>query len=232
MGSTVEGDLYVADLATLVDDRADPRRWAAKEFNYIEISDIDSQTCVVYANCVDTTATPSRARKLVKAGDVLVSTVRPERGIVGVVGRHQDGCICTTGLAVLRPTAIDSLTLAFLLKTEFVIAQLLRNNVGIAYPAINENCLLGILLPIRRKDIQRIAREAKQIAAAEEQLLTLRASFKEAIGDAGDAWRQLGFAEDPKSHPNSQTMSRHQSHKRDSDSRDQDIFQLAASHKA
>jgi type I restriction-modification system DNA methylase subunit len=232
LGSKVDGDLYVADLANLVDDRADPRRWGATEFSYIEISDIDAQTCVIYANCVDTTVTPSRARKLVKAGDVLVSTVRPERGIVGVVGPHQDGSICTTGLAVLRPSAIDSLTLAFLLKTEFVTAQLLRNNVGIAYPAINEACLLDVLLPIRRRDIQRIAKQAKQIGEAEEQLHTLRSAFKEAIGDAGGAWRQLGFEGDPKPHPTKQTKYRCQSHKADSDSRDQDIFELAAGHKA
>jgi hypothetical protein len=187
---------------------------------------------VVYANCVEITATPSRARKLVKAGDVLVSTVRPERGIVGIVGPHQDGSICTTGLAVLRPTGIDSLTLALLLKTEFVIAQLLRNNVGIAYPAINESCLLDVLLPIRSTDIQRLATQAKQIGDAEGFLHNLRSAFKEAIADAGGAWRQLGFGEDPKSHPMRQTKSRRQSHKGDSDSHDQDIFQLAASQKA
>ena len=38
-----ESDLRVSDVAELVDGRADPRRWGTKEFNYIEISDIDSQ---------------------------------------------------------------------------------------------------------------------------------------------------------------------------------------------
>lgn len=144
LAKRMDYDLYVSDVAQLIDDRADPRRWAAKEFNYIEISDIDLQTCIVYSNCVEVMEAPSRARKLVQSGDVLVSTVRPERGTVGVVGPHQDGSVCTTGLAVLRPTGIDPRTLAFLLKTDFVIAQLMRNNVGIAYPAIDESCLRDV----------------------------------------------------------------------------------------
>ena len=111
-----DADLYVSDVAELVEERADPRRSGDKQFSYIEISDIDLQTCAVHSKRIETSTAPSRARKLVKAGDVLVSTVRPERGTVGIVGPHQDGAVCTTGLAVLRPTKVDALTLAYLLK--------------------------------------------------------------------------------------------------------------------
>ncbi|MBI5411235.1 MAG: N-6 DNA methylase [Nitrospirae bacterium] len=226
-----DGDLYVSDIAELVDERADPRRWGTMHFNYIEISDIDSQTCVVYSNSVETSATPSRARKLVKAGDVLASTVRPERGTVGVVGLHQDGSVCTTGLAVLRPTKIDSLTLAYLLKADFVIAQLMRNNVGIAYPAINESCLLEVLLPIQREDLLNLQRRAREIAEAEEQLYSKRKQFKESIEDAGTTWRKIGLNPGSRLRLASQTTSRRQSRTADSGSHDLDIFQPAAGRK-
>src|SRR5439155_17260904 len=226
-----EFDLRVADVAELVDERADPRRWGTKDFNYIEISDIDSQTCVVYSNAIELAATPSRARKLVRAGDVLVSTVRPERGTVGVVGTHHDGSICTTGLAVLRPKGIDALTLAFLLKTEFVITQLMRNNVGIAYPAINESCLLDVLLPVRREGLPQLEKQAKEIAAAEEGLYKLRCRFAAAIDDAGAAWRSSAVTPSSKPRPTTQTTYRRQSRKASFDSRDRDIYQHAAAHK-
>jgi hypothetical protein len=232
LGSKAETDLCVSDVAELVNEVADPRRWATKQFNYIEISDIDSQTCVVYSNCVDVTTTPSRARKLVRAGDVLVSTVRPERGIVGVVGSHQDGSICTTGLAVLRPTKIDPLTLAFLLKTDFVIAQLMRNNVGIAYPAIKESCLPGVLLPIRKDELPKLERHAKEITQAEDKLYAMRQQFSEAIEAAGAAWRQLGFTSAATLRPKCETIPSRRSRKSDSGSREPDIFQLAEAHKA
>jgi hypothetical protein len=223
-------DLYVSDVAELVDERADPRRWGDKQFNYIEISDIDSQTCVVYSNSIETSVAPSRARKIVKAGDVLVSTVRPERGTVGIVGPHQDGSVCTTGLAVLRPMKIDALTLASLLKTEFVIAQLMRNNVGIAYPAIDESCLLGVLLPARREELPKLRRQAAEISENEERLHIIRKHFKEAIENAGAAWRQMNFKPASKLHPAIQTTSRRQSRTVDSGSHDQETFQLAAAH--
>jgi type I restriction-modification system DNA methylase subunit len=227
-----EGDLHVSDVAELVDERADPRRWGAKQFHYIEISDIDSQTCVVYSNSIETTATPSRARRLVRSGDVLVSTVRPERGIVGVVGVQQDGSVCTTGLAVLRPTKIDPLALAFLLKTDFVIAQLMRNNVGIAYPAIRESCLLDVLLPVHRLDLPRLEQLAKEIASSQEKLFVMRKQFMGTIEEAGTAWRQMSFTPSSKPHPTKRTTLRHRSGKADSDSREPDIFQLAEAHKA
>lgn len=227
-----DGDLFVSDVAELVDERADPRRWGAKQFNYIEISDIDSQTCVVYSNSIETTVTPSRARKLVKAGDVLVSTVRPERGTVGVVGPHQDGSVCTTGLAVLRPRKIDPLILAYLLKTEFVIAQLMRNNVGIAYPAINESCISDVMLPIGGEHLSKLHAQAREIAEGEERLHSLRKQFREAIESAGAAWREMSLTPISKRHPASQTKSRRQSGKSDSGSRDLDIFRLSAGRKA
>ena len=232
INNKADGDLYVSDLAELIDERADPRRWGGKQFNYIEISDIDSQTCVVYSNSIETTAAPSRARKLVKTGDVLVSTVRPDRGAVGVVGPHQDGSVCTTGLAVLRPTGVDSLTLAYLLKTQFVITQLMRNNVGIAYPAINESCLSSVLLPVKRADLQKLQRQASAIAEAEEHLHKIRSVFNEAIGDAGSAWRQMSLTPDSKPHPATETTSRRQSRKSGSGSHAQDTFQLAGGHAA
>jgi len=231
LASRTDYDLYVSDVAQLIDDRADPRRWAAKEFNYIEISDIDLQTCAVYSNCVAVTEAPSRARKLVQGGDVLVSTVRPERGTVGVVGPHQDGSVCTTGLAVLRPTGIDPRTLAFLLKTDFVITQLMRNNVGIAYPAIDESCLRGVLLPARKEDLPRLEKQAREIAAQEERLYGLRKEFDAAIESAGTAWRNALATPVAKPCPVNQTMSHRQPRKSGSDSHEPEIFQLVAGHK-
>jgi type I restriction-modification system DNA methylase subunit len=223
-----DSDLYVSDVAELIDDRADPRRWAAKEFNYIEISDIDLQTCAVYSNCVEVQDAPSRARKMVRGGDVLVSTVRPERGTVGIVGPHQDGSVCTTGLAVLRPTGIYPRTLAWLLKTDFVIAQLMRNNVGIAYPAIDEACLLNVLLPARREDLARLEKQAREMSEQEERLHARRKEFSAAIEATASAWRNGLPTADSRLHPGSRTTSHHPPRKAGSDSHAQETFQLSA----
>ncbi|MCX6841952.1 MAG: N-6 DNA methylase [candidate division WOR-3 bacterium] len=217
-------DVTVADVAGLVDERTDPRRWGAEYFDYIEISDIDLHTCAVHSKRTEVSTTPSRARRLVRAGDVLVSTVRPERGVVGVVTKSQDGSVCTTGLVVLRPNRIHPLVLASLMRTDFVISQLMRHNVGIAYPAIDEECLLGVLLPVRVLDLQLLGQQAERISASEEQLRVARGVFRDALVEAEALWRQK--VPSPSSRPRSatRTTSRRRLHRSDSGSHETGIF--------
>jgi type I restriction-modification system DNA methylase subunit len=181
-------DVFLSDVAQLVNERTDPRRWGTGSFQYIEISDIDSEICMVRPKTVPCIDAPSRARKLVQAGDVLVSTVRPERRTIGVVRSEHDNAVCSTGLAVLRPLEIHPLTLAYLLKTDFVTMQILRNTLGIAYPAVDEQCLLEVLLPIKREEMKKIERQADSVLGLEKQVRSMRAGFASVIRNLAQRW--------------------------------------------
>ena len=76
-----------------------------------------------------------------RAGDILVSTVRPERQTVGVVPSHLDGAICSTGFAVLRSKAAPPYVLAAALRAPTVTAQLVGISSGVAYPAFDAKAL-------------------------------------------------------------------------------------------
>lgn len=183
-------DVFVRDVAEQSRARADPRRWGAGTFQYIEISDVTPETFSVHPEEVKCAEAPSRARKLVRAGDVLFSTVRPERRTVGIVGREQDGAVCTTGFAVLTPRGIPSLVLAHLLSSDFVIAQVARNITGIAYPAVEESCLLDALLPIRREELKRLAPLAEEVERAEQQAAAQRRLLAERVSHAVSRWSE------------------------------------------
>ena len=182
------GGLLVLQVASISKERADPRRFGEEEFRYVEISDVDSRTCEVNHKLVRCRDAPSRARKVIRSGDVLVSTVRPERRTVGVVGEDMDEGICSTGFAVLRPRAIDSHTLARLLQSDFVNAQVLRNNVGIAYPAIDEGCLSDILLPASEEQLDALATAASEIAVLRSKLRETVDKFTSRVNDAIGDW--------------------------------------------
>jgi len=184
----LDSDVYLSDVAKLSNDRFNPMKCTKKSFQYIEISDVDVNTCMVTTKTIQCSHAPSRARKMVRFGDVLFSTVRPERKIVGVVGKDQDGSICTTGFAVLRPYAIDSLMLAYLLKTDFVSLQVLRNNIGIAYPAIDENCLLDILLPIKKDELAILESSAKDILEYDFKIRNMRKNIKDEVNNLVSNW--------------------------------------------
>jgi len=187
----LEDDVKVGDIAFVSADRVDPRRLPTPSFEYIEISDVDGRTMHAASKPVDREDAPSRARKRVRAGDVLVSTVRPERRAIAVVRADQDGAIATTGFAVLRPTGIHPLVLAKLLQSDFVTAQLLRNNVGIAYPAIDESCLASVLLPISKADLARLDADADRLLDAEAALARSRDAFQSGLAAMADEWQSV-----------------------------------------
>ncbi|HXP79977.1 MAG TPA: N-6 DNA methylase [Verrucomicrobiae bacterium] len=161
--------LKVSDVAKLIDERIDPRQRSSGEFNYVEISDVDTRTGLVGHKQLLAADAPSRARKLIRAGDVLVSTVRPERGGVGITPPGLDCAVCSTGFAVIRCFGIHPLALVWLLKTEVVREQMIRNNSGIAYPAISEQTILKLVLPARRESIASLSAAAEGLAGAQER---------------------------------------------------------------
>lgn len=187
-----DSDLYVRDVASLSPLRINPSRSTDSEmFPYIEISDVNSNSLEVTSKDVLRNKAPSRARKLVRSGNVLVSTVRPERKTVAVVPPHLDGAICTTGFAVLECRGIDHTVLALLLQTDFVNEQILRNNIGIAYPAINEECLLALLLPVHVSDLDTLASAADKVRAIRATLLQQEDKLHELLGTAVSKWHNV-----------------------------------------
>lgn len=186
--SLSDDTMKVEDVANLTLDRIDPRRTAQREFDYIEISNVNGGNLTVGSKRVQRENAPSRARLRVRQGDVLVSTVRPERGVIGVVPPHLDGAICTTGFAVLRPSRINSFVLAELLRTEFVAQQILKHNVGIAYPAIESSCLKEVILPIRFEDLASLELSAVALADAREELRRRASDVEAKIESATTRW--------------------------------------------
>jgi len=180
--------IKLADIAIIVNARADPRR-SDGTFRYIEISDVDSTSGMVSSKVVDCAEAPSRARKLVRYGDVLASTVRPEQKKVGIVTNAlDDNAICTTGFAVIRPFRIQPYLLFQLLRTEFVTAQLMRNNIGVAYPTVEESCFSEIVLPITISQIESLNTKAEQIVKMQIELSCEQENFVAGMDKEVDEW--------------------------------------------
>jgi type I restriction enzyme S subunit len=86
----------------------DPRRNPDKPFLYVDISAIDRDLKVITsAPEILGADAPSRARKEIYEGDVLVSTVRPNLNAVAVVPSKLDGHIASTGFLCPATKQID-----------------------------------------------------------------------------------------------------------------------------
>jgi len=134
----------VADLAT---DRVDPAASPADEFGYIDITNVDVIDGSVTLQRMRGWQASSRARKRVAEGDVLVSTVRPNRSAIALIDASLAGAVGSTGFAVVRPRAIDPAFLFAYLKTRFARLQLVRRTSATLYPAVAEASVLRLLVP-------------------------------------------------------------------------------------
>jgi type I restriction enzyme, S subunit len=106
---------------------------ADAEFTYIDLSSIDQQSKSIYQTTqfVGWDA-PSRARQIVKAGDVLVATVRPKFNGVALVAEEYNDATASTGFCVLRPdpNSIDGNFLFHWVKTPEFVSDMVRKSTG------------------------------------------------------------------------------------------------------
>ncbi len=83
---------------------------------------------------------PSRARRVVKKGDTIVSTVRTYLKAIGYIDSVDENLIASTGFAVLTPTnKMHSKYLYYLISTQKIIDTISSLSVGVSYPAINSS---------------------------------------------------------------------------------------------
>lgn len=153
----------LGDLVSFSSQKWSPETAVEETFSYIEISGVNLQTGEITPNEIVVSEAPSRARMVVQKDDILVSLTRPHRGAVALVEPEYDNCIASTGFAVLREikdTQINRLYLWCVLRTQICLQQMLQRSSGGSYPAITEEELKNILIPIPEESVQeKIANE-------------------------------------------------------------------------
>jgi len=120
-----------------------------EEFVYIDISSINRETKKIVSpqNLVGNKA-PSRARQVVKIGDVLVSMTRPNMNAVALVSKELDGQIASTGFDVLRPVETESRWLFYLVRSSEFVATMSDLVQGALYPAVRPRDIRGFEIPL------------------------------------------------------------------------------------
>lgn len=108
------------------------------EFDYISLSNVEPGRIVGDLEIHTFGEAPSRARRIVTEGDLLVSTVRPNlMGFARVTDAYAN-CIASTGFAVVSPHSSASTSFIFhYLFSHHMESQIFALVVGSNYPAIN-----------------------------------------------------------------------------------------------
>ena len=192
--------ISLGDLVDSVETWSPERDAPDQSFKYIDLSAIDQEVkAIVGAHEVPCAEAPSRARQIVVAGDVLVSTVRPNLNGVARVPSEMDGATASTGFCVLRPRPqkLDGAYLFHWIRSPRFIAEMVRRATGANYPAVSDRIVFDSKIPLPSLPEQR------RIAEILDKADTLRAKRRAALAQL-DTLTQSIFLEmfgDPATNP-------------------------------
>lgn len=125
---------------------------------YVDIRSVDSRGRFGAVESVRFGQAPSRARRLPRRGDTIVSTVRTYlRAIAHVEDLPtQDTLVCSTGFAVLSATPkLHHKFLFYWMSSSPVVDEICARSVGVSYPAINPPDFSGLPISVPPLDVQR-----------------------------------------------------------------------------
>lgn len=120
------------------------------EFNYIDIGSVTYGKGITTFQKFKFKDSPSRARRVVTPGDILISTVRTYLRAIACVNKSSIPQIASTGFLVLQAdiSKIHPHFLMYSVLSDNFICKVEANSVGISYPAINASQIVHFKLPI------------------------------------------------------------------------------------
>ena len=125
------------------------------EINYIDIGSVTTGYIQSYEH-MKFSNSPSRARRIVRDGDILVSTVRTYLKAIAPVLAVHNNYIASTGFAVIRPgVQLHSGYAKYALLSKYFIDLVESRSVGVSYPSINASDLITFSLALPLVDEQK-----------------------------------------------------------------------------
>ena len=129
--------------------------WGQKEpsgdFTYVDVSSIDQRAGIIRSpSILAASEAPSRARKIVHAGTVIYSTVRPYLLNIAIVDQEfEPEPIASTAFAIVHPfEGVEAGFLYRYLRSASFISYVEECQTGIAYPAINDKQFFSAWFPL------------------------------------------------------------------------------------
>lgn len=120
-----------------------------ESFTYVDIGSIDRSLKAISApQVISGDNAPSRARKVIENGDVLVSLTRPNLNAVALVDQKYHNQIASTGFEVIKPFLVDSRYIFALVRSKAFIDQISGVVQGALYPAAKSSDVQNFEFPL------------------------------------------------------------------------------------
>ena len=161
------------------------------EIAYIDIGNGDSSGTIHEIVEYRFEAAPSRARRIVRDGDVIISTVRTYLQAIAPIIEPPENLIVSTGFAVVRPRPdqLDPGFCRYAVREPRFLAEVEMRSTGISYPAINASEIGDIAISLPELPTQR--KTSAFLDAELAQLDTLIEAKQKLLGFLAEKRRTL-----------------------------------------
>ena len=119
-------------------------------FPYIDLSAVDRENSSIHDyEYINISNAPSRAKQIVKVGDILFATTRPMLKRACIIPNEFNNAIASTGFCVLRPQgAVLSEWIYHNIKSNRFYKYIEPIQKGVSYPAVTDNEVKDFCIPV------------------------------------------------------------------------------------
>ena len=160
----------ISNICNIIDTTYQPQNGVT--YKYIELANIGKNGEITGYTQGQGEDLPSRARRIVRTGDVIVSSVEGSLQSCAIIPEELDGALCSTGFYVIRSSFYTPESLLVLFKSMPIQMLLKKGCTGSILSAIGKTELEKITLPLIDKTTQII------ISQQVQQSFELRAESK------------------------------------------------------
>lgn len=143
--------------------------------SYIDLDAVDTTDGMIFPELIAYGERPSRAKHVLRVGDVLVGNVRPERGILAITSDRFEGSLASSGFTLLEIRAESPVNREFVyafLRTRFGRGQLVRRARGSMYPAVLGRDVLDVRVPRPPKKLgSRVTDRIREVGLVQERFM-------------------------------------------------------------
>lgn len=175
------------EVCMIQDDNYTPE--AKQTYRYIELADIGKSGDIIGCLCEKGEDLPTRARRLVLTGDVIVSSIEGSLGSCALITEDYNHALCSTGFYVVRSSQLNSETLLTLFKSEPIQQLLKKGCSGTILTGIGKQEFKQIPIPLIRPEVQaEIAQYIQRSFALRKEASQLLEEAKLSVEQAIAIW--------------------------------------------
>lgn len=127
-----------------------------KTYKYIELSNVEKNGIIGGCTIETGDNLPSRARRLIRKDDVILSSIEGSLDSIALVTDEYDTSICSTGFYVVKSKYINPETLTLLFKNKYIQMILKQECSGTILTNVTKDNLAKVVLPIINDEIQKL----------------------------------------------------------------------------